>query len=164
MSNSLKRTAILVVALLPVLVLGYFAFPHNDTTSPSSFAGVPSAKTNENTNIPPPTTAVIVSTPVSVYADGTFVATGSYTSPGGSDALSVTLTLKDDTVVAVSLVVKPSNPVSKEWQDTFASGYKVFVVGKKLSDLRLANVSGSSLTPIGFNDALDQIRIQAKAV
>ena len=49
------------------------------------------------------------------------------------------------------------------WQQQFASGYESYVVGKSLSTLKLTKVSGSSLTPIGFNAAVADIQTQAKS-
>jgi hypothetical protein len=36
------------------------------------------------------------------------------------------------------------------------------VVGKNIDEVNLGKVSGSSLTPIGFNNAIEDIRSQAK--
>lgn len=169
MRDSSKRIGIIVVALLPVLALGFFVF-HKDTDD------LPPVITQQATPTPSMTTATI--TPpaptmmgnktnggstgmMSVYKNGTFTATGTYRSPEGTDALDVTVTIQNDIVTAVSLVEKPSNSTSKLWQDAFAAGYQPFVIGKSLADLKLTNVSGASLTPKGFNDAIKQIRTQA---
>ncbi len=175
MSSLSKRSAIIAVALLPILAIGYFVFFSKDGNFTEPVAQIDSSSTAIPSSQPVPVpasaqvpvaTAKDPSAPLaaSVYADGTFTATGSYVSPGGADALDVTVTLKDNVITDVSIVEKPGDPASKMWQDKFASGYRAQVVGKKLADLKLTNVSGSSLTRIGFNDALDQIRIQAKAV
>ena len=50
-----------------------------------------------------------------------------------------------------------------EYQDDFVGGYKSQVVGKSIAEIQLGKVSGSSLTSRGFNEALDQIRNQAKS-
>ena len=44
-----------------------------------------------------------------------------------------------------------------------SNNVKTLVVGKKITDVKLDKVSGSSLTPKGFNDALEQIKTLAKA-
>jgi len=54
------------------------------------------------------------------------------------------------------------NRESQHYQSRFLSGYKQYVVGKNISSVNLTNVSGSSLTPIGFDNALTQIKAQAK--
>jgi hypothetical protein len=48
-------------------------------------------------------------------------------------------------------------------QTDFAANYKTQVIGKKIEGLELSKISGSSLTPKGFNDALEKIRSQAGA-
>ena len=97
------------------------------------------------------------------YKDGTYSAVGSYMSPGGFDNIAVTLTLKGDIVTNVYTTPQAGDGTSSRYQDMFISGYKPYVVGKDISSLVLGRISGSSLTPRGFNDALDKIRNQAKA-
>ena len=100
---------------------------------------------------------------VVVYKDGTYSADGNYNSPGGPDSVSVSLTLKDNIVTDATVTPKPGDKVSAKYQDIFISGYKQYVVGKNINDINLSKVSGSSLTPIGFNDALNKIKAEAKA-
>jgi hypothetical protein len=35
-------------------------------------------------------------------------------------------------------------------------------VGKNINDLKLTKIAGSSLTPMGFNDAVAKIKMKAK--
>lgn len=95
------------------------------------------------------------------YKDGTYAAVGDYTSPGGSESIDVSLTIKDSVVTDATVTAKAVNPNSKEYQAKFISGYKAEVVGKSLAQLQLGAVAGSSLTPKGFNDALADIKTQA---
>ncbi|NBS41205.1 hypothetical protein EBS80_00915 [bacterium] len=74
----------------------------------------------------------------------------------------MTLTVANDVITDATVDATSTNPASKQWQLFFIDNYKPLVVGKKLSDLKLSNVSGSSLTPKGFNDALVDIRAEAK--
>jgi uncharacterized protein with FMN-binding domain len=98
------------------------------------------------------------------YKDGTYTATGTYKSPGGIDNLGVSVTLKNDIATAVTVTPMPHDPESARYQSLFVSGYQPFVVGKKLDSINLSgSISGSSLTEIGFNDAIAQIKAQAKA-
>ena len=99
----------------------------------------------------------------SVYKNGTYSATGSYMSPGGYDQVGVTLTLANDIITDVSVTPMAGDHTSSRYQSRFISGYKQYVVGKTIASVNLTNVSGASLTPIGFNDALAQIKAQAKA-
>lgn len=100
---------------------------------------------------------------VSSYKDGTYSATGNYDSPGGPDSLKVTLTIKSGVVTSSSVVMYPGDRRSAKYMQMFESGYQAQVVGKNLGSIYLSYVSGSSLTPIGFNDALNKIKSQAKA-
>jgi len=99
----------------------------------------------------------------SSYKDGTYSATGSYSSPGGRESIKLTVTIKDGVIVSTSLDEKASNGEAKEYQDDFDNGYKTLVVGKNINEVSLSRVAGSSLTSNGFNDALDEIKSDAKA-
>lgn len=97
------------------------------------------------------------------FRDGAYSATGNYASPGGSESIDVTLSLKENVVTSVVVTPKAENPASKNWQARFISGVEKVVVGKKISEINLNEVSGSSLTPKGFMDALEKIKMEAGA-
>lgn len=97
------------------------------------------------------------------YRDGTYNAEGNYVSPGGPESIGVTITLTDGMVTDATVVAKAERPMSKKMQDQFISGYKEQVIGKNIDEIELTKVSGSSLTPKGFNDALEEIKTQAQA-
>jgi uncharacterized protein with FMN-binding domain len=96
------------------------------------------------------------------YKDGTYTATGSYSSPGGTESIKVTLTIANDTVTAASVTGDAKDSDSKEYQDMFIRNYKDQVVGRSVDSISLSRVSGSSLTSDGFNDALKQIKSAAQ--
>ncbi len=96
------------------------------------------------------------------YTDGTYSATGTYQSPAGSEDVSVTLVIQNDTVLSSTFSATSDSGKSREYQKKFSDGYISQVVGKKLSDINVGKVSGSSLTGKGFNDAVRQIQAQAK--
>ena len=96
------------------------------------------------------------------YKDGAYSATGTYFSPGGEDRISVTLTLKKDIITDVSVTPEPGSRTSAKYQDMFIGSYKQYVVGKNIGSVNLGKISGSSLTAGGFNDALAQIKAEAK--
>ena len=98
---------------------------------------------------------------INQYKNGTYVATGSYVSPGGLEEVGVKLILKDDIITDVYFESKAVLPTSKKMQEMFGDNYKPMVVGKKISELKLGKISGSSLTPVGFNDAIAKIEVQA---
>lgn len=95
------------------------------------------------------------------YADGTYSADGQYQSPGGTETIGITMTLESGVVTAVEAETHPSNPNTRRFQGEFASGIAGQVVGKKLDELNVSKVAGSSLTSGGFNDAVEQIKAEA---
>lgn len=99
----------------------------------------------------------------SAYKDGTYEATGHYVSPGGPEELDVSITVKNGKITDTSTVSKATNPKSVMMQGIFIDNYKDMVVGKSLDEVHLDKVAGSSLSPKGFNDALEQIKKEAVA-
>ncbi|HEU5114669.1 MAG TPA: hypothetical protein VFT82_02800 [Candidatus Paceibacterota bacterium] len=128
------------------------AQPTVDVTSPATPVTAPSGSSNA------PTSSV-----ASKYKDGTYQATGTYESPGGSESIGVSLTLKSGVVTAATVTRGANDSWSERYQSMFISGYKAYVVGKNIDTINLDRVSGSSLTPKGFNAALTQIKSEAKA-
>jgi uncharacterized protein with FMN-binding domain len=142
-------------------------------TQKTSFGGENEGEGDDEgskTPVTPTKTPVVSTTPpvdttkkVSTYKDGTYTATGTYMSPGGQDSIGVTVTLSKDIITSVSLNLQPGDNTSSRFMNKFASGYQAYVLGKNISSVNLTVVSGSSLTPNGFNDALSKIKSQAKA-
>jgi uncharacterized protein with FMN-binding domain len=97
------------------------------------------------------------------YQDGEFSAEGMYTSPGGEESIDVTLTLQGDVIEDATVVSNATRPISVKMQTAFIEGFKDQVIGKKISEVSLTKVSGSSLTPKGFNDAIEKIKTEAKS-
>jgi hypothetical protein len=100
---------------------------------------------------------------VSVYTDGTYSSSGVYTSPSGSETITVSLTVADDVVSGVSVSGGSENATAQQYQDLFIAGVSSAVIGQSLESLSLGAVNGSSLTPGGFNSAVDSIRSSAQA-
>lgn len=96
------------------------------------------------------------------YADGTYTKTGMYVSPAGQETVTVTVTLEGDVITDATFVGNATNPGSINNQAKFAAGYNALVVGKSIDAVALTVVNGSSLTGIGFMDALDAIKDDAK--
>jgi hypothetical protein len=111
-------------------------------------------------------TSVSNGTPLSTnesYKDGQFTANGSYLTPGGNESIDVTLTVEDRIVTQATVTQNAISNEAKQFQSQFNSGYQNEVVGKDIDSIRLSRVAGSSLTPGGFNNALEDIKNQAKA-
>lgn len=146
-----KRLGI-IIGVLAVLVVGIV----------SVFAGRKDISTAETIV---PSTMVTPSDikKLSTYKDGNYSAIGSYMSPGGLDKVGVAVVLDKDIITEIIVSPMGGNETSDKYLETFVKSYKTFVVGKSITDLKLGKVSGASLTPIGFNDAIEQIKLQAKA-
>ncbi|HEX9088375.1 MAG TPA: hypothetical protein VF867_12715 [Arthrobacter sp.] len=95
------------------------------------------------------------------YKDGTYNADGNYVSPNGNETVGVTLTLAGGAVSDVKITPHPSNPNTKKFQGEFAGGIKAKIVGKKLDEIKVSKVAGSSLTSGGFNEAVEKIKSEA---
>ncbi len=95
------------------------------------------------------------------YKDGTYDVRGNYTSPAGPEEIIVNLTLKNNIVTDVTMEPTATHQFSQKWQGVFHDNFKDLVIGKDINALKLDKVSGSSLTPKGFNDAVEKIKAQA---
>ena len=172
-----KRIGIICAAIIPVAIIGFLVMKPSDDavvdsgstgTSSGSITTTPiiseaSSGTGTDSGSTAPTNSGTTAA-ASTYADGTYTATGSYNTPEGAQSIQVTLEIVDD-VVKNAIVVPEATvgTVSSMWQEKFTSGYGAIVFGKSFVDLKLTKVSGSSLTPMGFNAAVATIQSQAKS-
>lgn len=152
-NNSKTKVISISVGVLVVIAIIFMVF---DKKAPETSVVITDT-TNKTTPVDTKKDSVVM------YKDGTYEATGSYMSPGGPDKVGVKLTLASGLITDITVTPIAGDKVSEKYQDKFISGYKTLVLGKKIDGLKLDKVSGSSLTPVGFNDALEQIRAQAKA-
>lgn len=97
----------------------------------------------------------------SEYENGTYEATGNYTSPAQEEEVAIVITLEDGVVVDAEFEGKATHETSQKLQGMFAEGYTEEVVGKNIDDINLTVVNGSSLTPKGFMDALEKVKEEA---
>lgn len=95
------------------------------------------------------------------YADGTYSASGEYQSPNGTETLDVTITLQDDAITAVEVVGHGGSPNTVRFQGEFAGGIGAAVVGKRIDEISVSKIAGSSLASGGFNAAVEQIKADA---
>ena len=96
------------------------------------------------------------------YKDGSYAADGNYASPNGTETVGVKLTLASGAVSDVEITPHPSTPNTKKFQGEFAGGIKAQIMGKKLDEIKVSKVAGSSLTGGGFNQAVEKIKADAK--
>jgi len=95
------------------------------------------------------------------YADGSYQANGTYTSPNGSENIIVEVTLTDDVVTDVAVTTNPNNATTEFYQSAFAEGIAAEAVGVDIDLLEVTRVSGSSLTSGGFREAVATIKADA---
>ncbi|MEI6042458.1 MAG: hypothetical protein WCQ00_02740 [bacterium] len=127
---------------------------------------------DDNTQAPSNTIPAVVTTQVGTtkkgvstnnYKNGTYTADGTYGTPDGDVTIRVSLTIANNIITDSNVTSVSGDRTSVRYQEKFISGYKQYVIGKNIADLKLSKVSGSSLTPEGFNKALSSIKTQAAA-
>jgi len=152
-----------VLIAIPVIILVYIAMNRAPESQNQAANNTVMEQNTTNSTTGNTTTNETPSEPVVTagYKDGTYEAQGDYVSPGGPEQVGVKLTLKDGVVTDSTFTKMAERPMSVTFQEQFAAGYKEFVVGKKIDDINISKVSGSSLTPKGFNDALAKIKAEA---
>lgn len=135
--------------------------PSTELPSETGTPGTGSMESETKTVVPE--TKETKEEPVSLlYKDGTYSKQGTYQSHAGDESIEITLVLKSDTVSEVQIVSNAEHDVSKKMQGLFIAGINAEVVGKKINELSVGKVNGSSLTGNGFNQALESIKSEAK--
>ncbi|WP_402845507.1 FMN-binding protein [Microbacterium sp. GXS0129] len=99
------------------------------------------------------------------YVAGTYEGDGSYSNPHGNiEKVHVSMTITaDGTVESVDVTGTTDGAESAQYQSLFIGGISDEVVGKKIDELNVTVVSGSSLTSGGFMQAVDAIEAEAAA-
>lgn len=95
------------------------------------------------------------------YEDGTYNAIGEY--GGGPSHLSVTVTISNEVIADVTVGTMAENETSLGYQERFAAAVPDEVIGKSLDEAEVGKLAGASTCPDGFNDAIAQIREQARS-
>jgi len=150
--------AALAVFIVIVAIVATAAVTNKKKPSNDAVLGTSSSTTTSTTR-----TSTTTSSSSSTYKDGQYKATGSYDSPGGSESITVSITIKGNVITDTSATSGAQDPEAQLYQDQFIGGYKQKVVGQNVASVRLSRVSGSSLTSQGFNEALAQIKQQAQS-
>lgn len=161
-------TGIVVIAAIALIYFFSMGHTHNATAAnTSSVSDTPLSTTTSQPSAASPnstngTTATNQASGSTTYKAGTYSATGNYETPDSQETITVDLAVASDgTVTDASVQQSATNNRSAAYQAAFKDEYKQYVVGKKLSDINLQYVSGASLTTMGFDQALEQIKTQA---
>jgi len=157
--NSFSKFAIPAVVIV-IIAVAVFAYYTTQGNKPATTQTTQTTQTVEATTAPAATGGVTKAT--SPYKDGQYSVIGNYVSPGGPREVGVVITLKDGVITDSVFTGKAQDAESQRFQGEFADNYKPLVVGKNIDEVSLTKVSGSSLTPKGFNDALDKVKAEAK--
>lgn len=124
--------------------------------------GIVLVKDNRNSSVMSSTTTQSLAT-TSTYKDGSYTAQGSFDTPDGTERIGVTIKLSGNNISSVSIDDSSIYSGSSfAYTERFINGIKSVVVGKNIDTVNVGRISGASLTPIGFNTALDTIKNQAK--
>lgn len=152
------RRWIAAAVAVPALMLGAACGAEEATSSDSS------SQVSESTTDSTTTDTSAETSESGTYTAGTYDAEGSYSTPGGQQSVAVEVTIEaDGTITDVEVTPQAESGNSAEFQEEFADGIADQVVGKKIDDLDVSKVSGSSLTSGGFNAAIEEILAEAQA-
>lgn len=142
---------VVISALIVFSAVGYYLYQNSSSISPSQNQQTSDTTQNE----------VQSSVSGAKYQSGNYSKSGKYVTPGGEREIDVQLTLSDGIITDITVTPKAEDATSKRFQGEFEANYKTMVVGKNIDEVALTKVSGSSLTPKGFNDALEKIKVEA---
>jgi Tfp pilus assembly protein PilV len=151
-----KLIGLIAVGLLVAAGTGTVIWMNRDEAATRDSASTDTSSSVASSPITPTDSAA-------TYKNGTYSADGTYRSPGGNEKIGVTLTIADGTISEVSVTPYATDGDAQQYQDLFKAGISDVVVGKKVNEVSVSRVSGSSLTSTGFNNALEAIKSEAKA-
>ena len=153
--NKAKIIGLIVVVLLSATATtGVVLVKNADNGNSSSLPNISNS----------PATVATDTTAKSNYKDGTYTAQGSFDTPDGTEQIGVTIKLSSNNISSVSIDDSSIySGTSFAYTERFINGINSMVVGKNIDTVNVGRVSGASLTPMGFNSALETIKSQAKA-
>lgn len=157
-----KKVNPAIISIIAIVLIAIAAGTVYAVTRPSSDQTANTTDTTQTASTTPTTETQTPPTSTSAYKDGSYTATGTYSTPGGNESVTVTVTLAGDKITAIETTGSATGGNSKQYQSQFLSGYKAEVIGKAIEEVSLSRVAGSSLTSGGFNRAIDTIQNDAR--
>jgi hypothetical protein len=158
-----------IIGLIVIAAIGFFAFQgqsgqQQETTGPAmeqvTQAPTGAAQMDDTSEMTQEEPSVASD---AAYKNGTYTAVGNYTSPGGAERIGVTVTIEDGVIVDSEVSTEyAERPNTVRFQGIFQENFEPLVVGKNIDEVQLDKVAASSLAPKGFNDALEQIKQEAR--
>lgn len=165
MPDSIKQ--ILAISLLSVLLMAGCASNTTNTNEDVKVSENTNASNTQNTSSTNEENTVSENNNEEVrvsYKDGTYEGEGNYISPGGKEVVKVSMVVEGGMVKSMDLNVDTQNQTSKKYKGLFKAGIDELVMGKPLEEIEgFSQVNGSSLTPKGFQQAVEAIKAEAKA-
>jgi uncharacterized protein with FMN-binding domain len=153
-NNNLSKFALPLVAVVIIIIAVVAVYT---STKDSNTVPAPANQESQVTNQP------ATEDQASQYKDGIYSAQGSYVSPGGPREIGLTITLENNVITDTTFEGNAEDPASKRFQGEFGDNYSPLIIGKNIDEVTLTKVSGSSLTPKGFTDALEKIKTEAQS-
>lgn len=157
--NTQMKVGLAAIGLLVIAFIAFTLYNANTKSATDQNAPMTQEPTGQQQSQQPSPQTTTQATP---FKDGTYAVVGNYMSPGGQEELGVTVTLANGLITDVIVEPKATRPMSKTRQADFAANYQPMVMGKNIADVQLSKVSGSSLSPKGFNDAIEKIKAEAQ--
>ncbi len=156
------REPIVAAAMMGMLLSGCSTGKNDAVVPPSDAMSASQENTTAASSMPAKDSSSLMKQR-HAYKDGTFSAAGDYMSPSGAEEINVSLTLQNSVITDTSYEGTAQGGRSQMMQAAFGEGYKQLVIGKSIDEVMLDVVNGSSLTPIGFMDAVQKIKVEAAA-
>lgn len=142
-----------LIASSTVLALNF----QKNSSNSSSSSSISSSNSSSSTQV-----TAVGSENNTNYKDGSYSTKLSYSTPGGQELIQFTVELKDNNINSVTTSSQPKDGDSKNYQRRFQQGINGVVKGKKIDDVSISSVNGSSLTTKSFMDAIKNIKDQSK--
>ncbi len=136
--------------------------PSSNLVVPASATTTVPVSNDTKTNLITPSTSLQTASSFK-YKDGTYSSNGAFDTPDGTERIGVGATISGDKVTRLSIDDSNINSSeSAQYTRRFMNGINSMVVGRSLDSISVSRVSGASLTPMGFNRALETIKNEAK--
>lgn len=147
------------IGILVLAIIGIAVYQFSDTGNQNQEATDTQIQVTQESATSTTDTSMLASD----YTDGIYEATGNYTSPAQEEEVDITITLENGVVTEATFDGKATHETSMRMQGLFSEGFEEEVIGKPIDEINLTVVNGSSLTPQGFMDALQQVKTEAQS-
>jgi len=97
------------------------------------------------------------------FADGTYTTVASYFTPRRTEhIMDITITLTDGVITDADIQYDGEAPKTPS-HNNFDNAYKTAVVGQPIEEVFLSRVGGASLTSDSFNEAIEEVKAEARS-